>query len=84
MKTSHGMALIIAACIAVCTGCSSTMQNTVTAPPVVKVQLADARWSENVGAISEFCAVNAMIAGIDVAEIEAMFNDCLRENGATI
>lgn len=46
--------------------------------------LHDGRWGEYVGAIAEQCAIQAMIAGIDAKQIDAMFNQCVFDMGLTI
>lgn len=56
------------------------------APPHVhhNPALHDGRWGDYNEAMAEKCALDAMIAGKDIPEIEAMFNQCLFDEGLTI
>lgn len=47
-------------------------------------KLHDGRWGDYNGAMTEQCALQAMVDGIDSAEIAKLFNKCVFEQGLTI
>ncbi|MNF29795.1 hypothetical protein D3C85_1455060 [compost metagenome] len=46
--------------------------------------LHDGRWGDYNNHVTEQCAIDAMVAGIDATQIEEMFNKCVFDQGVTI
>lgn len=80
-----GMAFLVWSVDGVVTGPVSTV-TPLPAPEVVKpkVILADGKWSDFVGSVAEKCAIQAMIAAPTMPEADALFNQCVFDQGLTI
>lgn len=73
------MKLAFVVCVLTLTlhGCSNV-------PPKPSQPLHDGRWGEYNYLMAEQCAIQALIEGIDSAEITKLFNNCVLEQGLTI